>query len=80
MNHLAERGGVIVHAAGAVVQGGALVFLGASGAGKSTLSRMFLEAGLGAALLSDDRVILRGCSEWLGEPRARGSLGHALAW
>jgi hypothetical protein len=59
MNHLSARGGVIVHAAGAVVGGGALVFPGASGAGKSTLSRMLSSAGLGDSLLSDDRVILR---------------------
>jgi hypothetical protein len=64
MNHLAPRGGVIVHAAGAVVDGKALVFPGASGAGKSTLSRLFVVAGLGDSLLSDDRVILR----W-GTPR-----------
>jgi hypothetical protein len=59
MNHLASRGGVIVHAAGAVVNGQALVFPGVSTAGKSTLSRLFAGAGMGESLLSDDRIILR---------------------
>ena len=59
MNHLAGRGGVVVHSGAAVVDGQALVFLGASGAGKSTLSRLFLQSGLAEVLLSDDRVILR---------------------
>jgi hypothetical protein len=60
MNHLALRDGVILHAAGAVVHGRALVFPGVSGAGKSTLARLFMAAGLIDSLLSDDRVILRG--------------------
>ncbi|OFW61945.1 MAG: hypothetical protein A2133_07020 [Actinobacteria bacterium RBG_16_64_13] len=59
MNHLATRGGVIAHAAGAVVEGSALVFPGVSGAGKSTLSRLLAGAGLGDSLLSDDRVVLQ---------------------
>ncbi len=59
INHLSSRGGVVVHAGAAVVEGRALVYLGASGAGKSTLSRLLVEAGLGDGLLSDDRVILR---------------------
>ena len=69
MNHLSGRGGVVVHAGAAVVDGRALVFPGASGAGKSTLSRLFVQAGLADGLLSDDRVILRttqpgGVSVW----------------
>jgi hypothetical protein len=59
MNHLSARGGVVVHAAAAVVGGKALVFPGVSGAGKSTLSRLFVDGGFGASLLSDDRVIVR---------------------
>ena len=58
MNHLALRGGMIVHAAAAVIQGKALVFPGVSGAGKSTLCRLFMAAGQTDSLLSDDRVIL----------------------
>jgi hypothetical protein len=73
MNHLSARGGVIVHGAGAVVGGGALVFPGVSGAGKSTLSRLFVDAGLGDSLLSDDRVILRR------SPAQAALTGHARA-
>jgi hypothetical protein len=44
------------------------VYLGASGAGKSTLSRLFVGAGLGESLLSDDRVILRANAPAAGAP------------
>ena len=63
MNHLASRGGVIVHAAGVVMGGGALAFPGVSGAGKSTLARLMLDAGWADSLLSDDRMILRAARE-----------------
>jgi hypothetical protein len=59
MNYLASRGGVIAHAAGAVLQEKVVVLLGRSGAGKSTVSRLLVAAGLGEAILSDDRVIVR---------------------
>ena len=59
INHLAPRGGALVHAAGAVVDGRALVCPGVSRAGKSSISRLFVSAGLGDSLLSDDRIILR---------------------
>jgi hypothetical protein len=59
MNHLAFNGGVIVHSCGVELDGAGLVFAGASRAGKTTLSNLFVEAGLGAGLLSDDRIILR---------------------
>jgi hypothetical protein len=78
MNHLAPRGGVIVHAAGAVVEGGALVFPGVSGAGKSTLSRVLMDAGLGDSLLSDDRVILRTSGG--GESGADGVTVWGTPW
>jgi hypothetical protein len=68
MNHLAMCGGVISHAAAAVVEGGALLLPGISGAGKSTVSQMFIDAGLGDSLLSDDRVILRRGSVGEGRP------------
>ena len=68
MNHFALRGGVICHAAAAVVGGRALVFAGVSGAGKSTLSRQFVQAGRGDTLLSDDRVVLRRTSAGEGKP------------
>ena len=70
MNHLASRGGAIVHAAGLELEGRALVFPGVSMAGKSTLARLLVAGGLEDALLSDDRVILRTAAE----------PGRFLAW
>ena len=59
MAHLATRGGVVVHSAGAVIDGAGLVFPGVSTAGKTTLCRELIGAGLGDGLLSDDRTIVR---------------------
>lgn len=56
---LAPRGGLLVHGAGAVLQGRGVVFPGVSRAGKSTLAKLLIAAGYGENLLSDDRVILR---------------------
>jgi len=58
MYYLASRQGLLVHAAGLVRDGRALLFPGVSGAGKSTLSRQFLAVG-DPGLLSDDRIIVR---------------------
>jgi hypothetical protein len=55
---LAERHGVLVHAAGLERDGRVILFPGVSGAGKSTISRL-LAGRNGWTLLSDDRVILR---------------------
>ena len=52
---LADRGVIIVHAAGVVAGGRGLLFAGPSGAGKSTLAGLFAEAK-GSLVLSDDRV------------------------
>jgi hypothetical protein len=62
-NHLASRGGLLVHAAGGVMHDRALVFPGVSMAGKSTLMRSFQNAGLGESLLSDERIVLRCSSD-----------------
>jgi hypothetical protein len=59
MNHLAFRGGLLLHAAGVVLDGVGLVFPGVSGAGKSTLSGLLAAAAPRGALLSDDRIIVR---------------------
>jgi hypothetical protein len=59
MNHLALAGGIIMHGAGVVLEGRALVMGGVSGAGKSTIAKLLSAAGWGDALLSDDRIILR---------------------
>ena len=74
MNHLAERGGLIVHSASAILEERAYVFPGVSGAGKSTLCRMFMAAGKGESLLSDDRAVVRV------SPDGRGGLEHVEAW
>jgi hypothetical protein len=57
---LLEVGGVLLHSAGIVVDGGAWLFLGRSGAGKSTLARLSLDEG--RSVLSDDlnAVVLEG--------------------
>jgi hypothetical protein len=70
MYYLASRQGLLVHAAGLVMDGRALIFPGISGAGKSTLMRQFLQRGC-SGLLSDDRVIVRtiaGCYQAFGTP------------
>jgi hypothetical protein len=56
--YLAGRQGLLVHAAGLMIEGRALLFPGVSGAGKSTLARHFLARGW-ASLLSDDRIFVR---------------------
>ena len=61
MYYLASRGGVLVHAAAMVAEEQALLFPGVSGAGKSTMTRSLTKDGW-AALLSDDRVLLREAS------------------
>ena len=50
------RGFEVLHAAGVVVRGNAVLFAGPSGAGKSSLAAALLHRG--AALLSDDAVAL----------------------
>jgi hypothetical protein len=74
MYSLAERSGIIVHAAGIELDGMGYLFPGISGAGKSTLTRLF--AGNDRAVrLSDDRIIVRNIdgelrmfgTPWLGE-------------
>ena len=57
MYHLASRDGIVVHAAGAVVNGAGYLFPGVSGAGKSTLARLLAAAG--HTMLSDDRIVVR---------------------
>jgi hypothetical protein len=59
MNHLASRGGLIVHSAGVEWDGLGFVLPGVCDAGKTTFSRLVAESGSGDGLLSDDRTILR---------------------
>lgn len=58
MHCLAPEGGLLLHAAGLVVNGGGYLFAGKSGAGKSTISRLLGEQD-GVRLLNDDRLVLR---------------------
>jgi MoaA/NifB/PqqE/SkfB family radical SAM enzyme len=53
---LADRGGGYFHAAGAILDGTGLLFVGHSGAGKSTMANMLKGK---AEILCDDRIIVR---------------------
>ena len=59
-HRLLLRDGILLHSAGAVIDGSACLFIGASGAGKSTLARKALDAG--APVLSDDLNAVVGLS------------------
>ena len=52
------RGGLLVHAAGAVLKGRGLIFPAVSGTGKSTLSGL-LEAEFPESVVCDERIALR---------------------
>ena len=67
---LAPRGGAILHAAGAIIDGKGLLFAGHSGAGKSTTVRMLRPH---AQILCDDRVIVRRAG---GRLRVYGTWCH----
>ncbi|MBM4094816.1 MAG: hypothetical protein FJ276_36215, partial [Planctomycetes bacterium] len=54
---LRDRGGLVLHAAAAAVDGHGILCVGASGAGKSTLARL-LDAS-GCMVLTDERPVLR---------------------
>jgi hypothetical protein len=58
IEYLAQDRGMIVHACGIDNGGRGMLFVGESGAGKSTLSNLWHQQN-GAAIFSDDRVILR---------------------
>jgi len=55
---LSLRQGIAVHAAGVVVDGRALLFMGNSGVGKSTMARLW-SAERDVTVLADDLIILR---------------------
>jgi hypothetical protein len=54
----ARSAAVLLHAAGANIDGNGVLFAGQSGAGKSTVSRLLGNGG-SARFLSDDRIMLR---------------------
>jgi hypothetical protein len=86
MHLLAVLEGAVLHAAGFVKNGRALVFPGVSGAGKTTLTRLLL-CREGWDGLSDDRVAARKTSEgvfafgtpWSGEAGLAENKGAPLA-
>jgi hypothetical protein len=57
LSRLAHDGGLLLHAAGLSFREQGFVFTGASGTGKSTIAELF--ASQGAAVLSDERLVLR---------------------
>jgi len=67
---LSARNGVMLHAAGAEINGRGFVFAGRSGAGKSTISKQ-LASGTGPVVFSDERIIARkigGAFRMFGTP------------
>jgi len=86
MYRLAERQGVMMHAAAAVMDGRGVVLAGVSGAGKSTITRLLMAADKNVVLLSDDRVVLRKSggrwfmfgTPWPGEARVARNIGTPL--
>jgi hypothetical protein len=75
-HHLARAGGLVAHACGVAFRGRALAFCGPSGAGKSTTARLWLRHQDDAAILSDDRLVLRRHG---GRWRAHGTPWHGSA-
>lgn len=81
---LGLRETVLLHACGAVVAEGGVVFAGHSGDGKTTLSRLLFEEGL--PLLSDERIAIRSAgggstvfgTPWPGEGNVVSSASHPL--
>jgi hypothetical protein len=82
---LALRGGVLLHACGAVVSNRGLVFAGHSGDGKTTLAGLLSSEG--TELLSDERIAIRetergfvACgTPWPGEGNVVSNAAHPLA-
>jgi len=67
---LADRQGCYLHAAGIVLEGRGLAFVGHSGAGKSTMVKLLQGRG---EILCDDRIIVR---RWPGGWRIHGTSSH----
>lgn len=82
---LAARGGLLVHACAAVIDGRAFVFAGHSGDGKTTLARLLQNEGF--ELLSDERVAIRRegggfrayGTPWPGEGNVVSTASYPLA-
>lgn len=79
MYTLAKRRGMLLHAAGADINGRGLVFPGRSGAGKSSISRQ-LAVRKETTIFSDDRIVIRKIDagfKFFGTPWP-GDAGKAL--
>jgi hypothetical protein len=79
MHVLAQRGGMLIHAAGIDSNGKGYIFPGRSGAGKTTLTQQFVGKE-GFNLLTDDRIAIRkldGSFQAFGTPWP-GEAGIAL--
>jgi hypothetical protein len=72
---LALEGGTELHACGVLIGGKAVVFCGQSGAGKTTMARLWCRHRPEAAILSDDRIVLR---RHPGGLRAFGTPWHGV--
>lgn len=78
---LADRNAVLLHAAGVILNGSGLCFVGHSGAGKSTVISMLKEAAARRGLVSrdrleilcDDRIVVR---KWKEGWRLHGTWSH----
>ena len=67
---LADRQGCYLHAAGIILEGQGLLFVGHSGAGKSTIANVLQDEG---EILCDDRMIVR---RWPDGFRIHGTWSH----
>jgi hypothetical protein len=76
---LPDRGGLLLHAAGIVDGGRAIVLVGAEGAGKSTWAALGAQAG--AKVITDDLAVLDGVDgsiQLLGAPFRSSHAGPCL--
>lgn len=67
---IVDRQGCLLHAAGMIIQGQGVLFIGHSGAGKSTIATLMKDDG---EILCDDRIIVR---RWPEGFRLYGTWSH----
>jgi hypothetical protein len=59
-HHITASGGLVAHACGVGAGENGIIFCGVSGAGKTTTARLWKKHRPDAAIMSDDRVVVRG--------------------